>query len=161
MALPIGKKRRVTRFTSGSSAETKRIAARIASRYAKRGKGLARVFGLVGDLGAGKTTFSQEFLRALGVRKKITSPTFVLVKRYPMKKKKGSAGDEAAYHIDAYRLHDAKELRALGFGKIVGSPDHVVLVEWADHVRRAMPKSTTWITFGHLKGDRRSIIMKH
>ncbi len=155
MALSIGKKGRIVKYKSASRAETRKIAMRIASRYIGTRGGSAQVFGLIGDLGAGKTTFTQAFLRALGVRKKITSPTFVLVKSYALKK------GRTAYHVDAYRLHNTKELRTLGFKKIITDPNHVVLVEWADQVRRAMPKSTTWITFEHLKGDTRSIIMKN
>lgn len=116
---------------------------------------MARVFGLVGNLGAGKTTFGQSFLHALGAKGKITSPTFVLVKKYDLKKYKLHA-----YHLDAYRLKDAKELRTLGFKEIITAPHHVVLIEWADRVKRAMPKHTKWIVFEHVSGNKRKISVR-
>lgn len=149
--------RRKVIHESHSRRDTARIARELARelRKEKKSRKTARVFGLVGNLGAGKTTFSQYFLRALGAKGKIASPTFVLVKKYELKKNKLHA-----YHLDAYRLKDAKELRGLGFKEIITSPHHVVLIEWADRVRRTMPKHTKWIVFEHVSGNRRKISVR-
>lgn len=148
-------KRNILKFESRSRRDTKNIAIQLADILKKEKVGRhARVFGLVGNLGAGKTTFTREFLRALGVRGGVTSPTFVLVRRYGTKK---GGGVHAAYHIDAYRLRGAKELGLLGWKEILVSPHHLVLVEWADRVKRAMPKHTRWIVFTHKGGNKREV----
>ncbi|MBI4119571.1 MAG: tRNA (adenosine(37)-N6)-threonylcarbamoyltransferase complex ATPase subunit type 1 TsaE, partial [Parcubacteria group bacterium] len=53
------------------------------------------------------------------------------------------------YHIDAYRLKSASELGTLHFSEIIGDPRNVVLVEWADKVRKILPKTAIWIKFRH------------
>lgn len=113
------------------------------------------MLGLTGDLGSGKTTFVQAFLRSLGVRGRITSPTFIFVKGYALKKNKGEY--KKAYHIDAYRVQKPRDLLHVGFREIVHSPRHIVLVEWADKLKKVMPKNTKWIKFEHMRGSRRSI----
>ena len=94
--------------------------------------------GLVGPLGAGKTHLVKGIAAGNGTvdPRKITSPTFTLIHEYP--------GRLRLYHVDAYRLRGASELIALGFDELVAS-DSVVVVEWADRVRAAMPTDTLWI----------------
>ena len=75
-------------------------------KKAPKNKG-ALILALSGDLGSGKTTFAQYFLRALGVKGKITSPTFVIFKRYPLPSKSYAA----AYHMDCYRISKPKDFR--------------------------------------------------
>ena len=98
----------------------------------------SRVFALVGELGVGKTTFSQAFLSALGVKEKVTSPTFVIIKKY-----------KNIYHIDCYRLKNPEELLVLDFEKILNNPQNILLIEWADKVKSLLPKETIWISFKH------------
>ncbi len=119
----------------------------------------ARVYALVGELGAGKTSFSQFFLRALGAQGTITSPTFVIMKPYPVDPR-AAHGHTTAYHIDCYRLNDERELAALGFARIVGDPKNIVIVEWADKARSILPPDALWIDFAHgvKEGDRRITI---
>lgn len=104
-----------------------------------------RIFALVGDLGAGKTTFSQFFLRALGVTESVTSPTFVIMKSYKLKTK----NYKLAYHIDCYRLKNSEELLSLGFAEILADTKNTILIEWADRVRDILPSTTVWIDFAH------------
>lgn len=117
----------------------------------------ARIYGLQGDLGAGKTTFVQAFLRELGVKGPITSPTFVLMKKYAL-----PSLNKIVYHIDAYRLEKSKELLDLGFEKIVSDTDNVVLIEWADKIKSAIPKEALWLKFeyGEEYGERNIKIEK-
>ena len=83
---------------------------------------------LVGDLGAGKTTFAQGFGAALGITESITSPTFVLVHQYPVLK----AGPvQVLLHADVYRLDSLHEIVELGLGELV-EDGGVALVEWGD-----------------------------
>ncbi len=123
--------------------ETKELAERLALEMP------GRVYALTGDLGAGKTTFSQFFLRALGVTGTITSPTFVIMKPYPL----GAGQYSVAYHLDYYRLKDVHDLNALGFKKILDDPKNVVLVEWADRIADSLPPDAVWLDFTHGSSD--------
>lgn len=101
------------------------------------------VLALCGKLGAGKTTFTQSFGRALGVKKRILSPTFLIMKRFPLIQ----SNFHNFYHIDAYRVK-ASDLKKLGVEEILR--DHnIVLIEWADRVREILPKNTIWIKLEH------------
>jgi len=120
----------------------------------------ARVYALVGELGSGKTTFTQAFLRELGIRGRITSPTFVLMKKYeprhpelpPATARHERAGVSGSiYHIDAYRIDKPKELLGLGFKKIIDDSNNIVLIEWADRIKQLIPKNAVWIKFKHGK----------
>ena len=128
--------------------ETKELAKKLARKMP------ARVYALVGDLGAGKTTFVQTFLRELGVKGTITSPTFVLMKKYychceGAMTRHSARSNLFIYHIDAYRLEKTKELLDLGFKKIISDPQNIVLIEWADRVKKIIPKNAFWIYFEH------------
>ena len=112
----------------------------------------ALVFALKGDLGAGKTTFTQGFGEGLGLGENITSPTFVVLKKYAFKK-------GFFYHIDSYRLSQKEELLDLGFKEIISSPLNVVFIEWADKIKGALPSDSVWVNFEHMGGDQRKIII--
>jgi len=96
------------------------------------------VIGLVGELGAGKTLLVKGMASGSGVSDPnvVTSPTFTLVHEYE--------ASMLFYHLDAYRLSGCEELTALGFDEMT-SCESVVVVEWADRVRKIMPDDTLWI----------------
>lgn len=128
----------------------------------------ALVFALRGELGAGKTTFVQGFLKGLGVRKRAPSPTFVIMRRYALPRAGAHAGKRGifknAFHVDAYRLARAKRhLAALGLGKILSDPENIILVEWADRAKGVLPPGVIWLTFRHGKNanERHIIIKRH
>lgn len=104
----------------------------------------ATVVALVGELGAGKTAFAQGFLKALGVKHPVISPTFLIIRNY-----------SNFYHIDCYRLKKAEELLALGFKEILANPANIVLIEWPELVKKYLPKDTHWIKIQH--GDKKNI----
>ncbi len=88
---------------------------------------------LVGDLGAGKTTFAQGFGRGLGVGEPVTSPTFTLVREYPVDPGGCTGRDRGIrtlLHADVYRLDTLAEIAELGLGERVD--DGVALVEWGE-----------------------------
>lgn len=103
------------------------------------------ILALSGDLGSGKTTFTQYFLRALGVKGKITSPTFVLVKRYALYTKRYSI----AYHIDCYRVKNLKDFKVFDLKEIFNVSQNIVLIEWPERIKKALPKSAIWLNFEH------------
>lgn len=109
--------------TTDSADETRRLAGAVA-RLCEPGDVLL----LAGGLGAGKTTFTQGFGSALGIEEPITSPTFVLVREYPVV---GHKGLRVLFHADVYRLDHLGEIVDLGLGELVDEGG-VALVEWGD-----------------------------
>ena len=116
---------------------------------------------LEGNLGGGKTTFAQGFARGLGVREKVLSPTFVILKSFKLHSPAGGSCFKKLVHIDAYRLKSARELRSLGWQDILKDKDTIVLVEWADRVQRALPPAYIRISFEFLNEHERRIIIEH
>jgi len=109
----------------------------------------AIVIGLEGDLGSGKTTFIQGLARGLKIKERITSPTFVIMKKY-----KFSKGE--LYHIDCYRI-ESRDLFELDFKEIINKPKNIVVIEWANRVKKSLPKDTFWMKFEYLDKDKRNI----
>lgn len=134
---------------AGTAKLAKELAALISEQPTQKG---ARVIALQGELGAGKTTFAKSFLAALGVKESVTSPTFILFRPYPLKTEHYSL----AYHIDCYRLEDPKELVKLGLKEMLKNPKYIVLIEWAERVKKFLPKNIVWISIKHgvKKGSR-------
>lgn len=93
---------------------------------------------LVGELGAGKTTFVQGLAQGLGVRDPVGSPSYLIVQEH--------AGPMPLFHVDCYRLKTAQELAEIGFEEYLQAGG-VVAVEWADNAPQALPASTQWIYF--------------
>lgn len=146
-----------TFMISTSADTTKKIASQLAMDIAATQSDHARVIALSGNLGGGKTTFAQGFAQALGVKMPVTSPTFVLMKIYALEKKKYL---KHLVHIDAYRIDSPQELEHLGFRELLNDKDAVILIEWADRIKKLLPKDTTWITFEHgKKMNERSIMI--
>jgi tRNA threonylcarbamoyladenosine biosynthesis protein TsaE len=145
-----------------SRTKTQKLAEKFAKQILKHKpkKSSAAVIALQGELGAGKTTFTQGFLRALGVKQHITSPTFLIMRKYEISAplKKGFAHYHHAYHFDLYRIQKPKELLDLGFRKIISDPNAIVLIEWPERIKKILPKNTTWIRFEHGKNEKERII---
>jgi tRNA threonylcarbamoyladenosine biosynthesis protein TsaE len=134
------------RFRSKSPQETAKIARHIAKKLVKNEGPL--VVGLVGDLGAGKTAFVNGFARALGVKRPLTSPTFLIIRSYPVK----AGSFWRLYHVDAYRIKKISELETLGFKAVLEDEKNIVLIEWAEKIKKMLPRKTVWIKFEH--GDK-------
>ena len=110
---------------------------------------------LSGDLGAGKTTFVQGFLRGAGIRKKITSPTFTIVKSYKVKSYKDY---KSIYHIDCYRIHKPKDILNMGIREILNNPGNIVLIEWPERIGRILPKKVIAIKLKYGEKENERII---
>jgi len=121
------------------------------------------VIGLVGDLGAGKTTLVQMLAKQLGVEEAVKSPTFILMQVFATDADAKKRGVMQICHVDAYRLESWKELMTIGFEEYSGDGGTVTLVEWADRVPEIhASKSYSELTFGFEADDTRSItIEKH
>jgi tRNA threonylcarbamoyladenosine biosynthesis protein TsaE len=108
---------------------------------------------LVGDLGAGKTTFSKAFAAALGVAHEVTSPTFTIAHGYET----STASVPILMHLDAYRLRGADDLEAVGLFEALDDGAAAV-IEWGDVVSTAFPDALT-ITLGHVDEATRSVAL--
>lgn len=127
--------------------DTHKLAAKIAADVLKSGphQKHARVVALVGDLGAGKTAFVQGFAKALGIKRHLPSPTFLIFRNYGLR----TNDFKFLYHADVYRMDDAGELDVLDFDKVLANPDNIVIIEWADKIKKILPKDTIWLNFSH------------
>ncbi len=118
------------------------LAADVLGRLPQEGAGAALIT-LSGELGAGKTTFTKALGESLGVETTIQSPTYVLMKRYPI-----SFGRfNRLVHIDAYRLNNAEEFSALQPEKFLHDSHALVVVEWPERIQGALPKPDVEIRF--------------
>jgi tRNA threonylcarbamoyladenosine biosynthesis protein TsaE len=97
------------------------------------------VFGLIGDLGSGKTTFTKALGKALGIRQTISSPTFVMMQQFETPEKL------FLYHLDLYRTKNFSEVQSLGITEWWGHPKTVTVIEWADKIKDSLPKNTKLI----------------
>jgi tRNA threonylcarbamoyladenosine biosynthesis protein TsaE len=122
---------------------------------------------LVGELGSGKTTFTQGFLEELGAEGPYTSPTFLIIKHYEKefpisnfqflnKSKNPKSQTQNIYHIDTYRV-GIKDILNLGWEEIIANRRNIILVEWADRIKEIIPNGAVWINFKWLSEKEREI----
>lgn len=132
-------------FLSHSPEQTQRLGVRLGELIHA-----GAVVCLEGDLGAGKTTLAQGIARGWGSLDPVTSPTFVLIQQYRR------ADQSNLYHVDAFRLQDVEEGRALGLEEIMdgGSP---VMIEWPEKVRQLIPEDHLWIGLSWVDESRRRL----
>jgi tRNA threonylcarbamoyladenosine biosynthesis protein TsaE len=108
---------------------------------------------LSGDLGSGKTTFSQIIARILGVEEVVTSPTFIIQKTYKTK----DLVFQSLVHIDVYRFEESKELSVLGFNNLLKQESTLILLEWPEKVAEILPKDINYIYFTFRNDNERLI----
>ena len=118
---------------SNSELETKQLAKNIASKLNKNS-----VIVLQGDLGVGKTKFTEGILEYFNLSDEISSPTFTIVNEY-------NAKDINIYHFDVYRLADIDEFYAIGGEEYFEKG--ICIIEWGEIIQDALPKDYMKITF--------------
>lgn len=105
---------------------------------------------LTGELGSGKTTFTQGLLKGLKVKGPYTSPTFVIMKKYK----------KNIFHFDVYRV-SAKDILNLGWEEIIRNKNNIVIIEWADRIKKIVPNppdgGVLWIKFEWMDEKKRKI----
>lgn len=121
---------------SNSLEQTQRIAKDFLNGLEKKSDE-ACIVGLYGNLGSGKTTFTQFLAKELGITEPITSPTFVIEKIYETKHSQFAR----LIHIDAYRLESGRELQTLNFEELVDNPNNLILIEWPENVKEILPEN--------------------
>lgn len=135
-------------FQTCGPEETRALAARLGALL-----GSGDTLCLIGDLGAGKTTFTQGLALGLGLPpdEPVNSPTFTLVAEHP-------GGRAPLVHLDVYRLPDPSGLYDLAFDEYL-SGDNVVVIEWADKIVEALPPDRLDIALTQLEPDTRRIVL--
>jgi tRNA threonylcarbamoyl adenosine modification protein YjeE len=115
-----------------------------------KAQGKPLIFCLQGELGAGKTHFVKGLAEGLGITDNITSPTFVLMKKYGR-----------FFHIDCYRIYDAEDARQIGLDKIFKIPNAIIAIEWAERIKDIIPTPYWEIKMEHAEDSKRKISIKH
>ena len=126
-------------FKSNSENDTKEFAKKFASK-SKKGD----VIVLSGDLGSGKTKFTEGFLSYFGLEDEISSPTFTIVNEY-------HKDDVNIYHFDVYRLEDSSEFYAIGGEEYFEKG--ICIIEWGEIIEDALPKKYIKIDFSRCPED--------
>lgn len=106
---------------------------------------------LVGDLGAGKTTFVQLLLKGLGYEGDASSPTFTVHRRYPVKV------DKQLHHLDFYRI-GGQDVVTQGVQELMGQPDEIVCIEWADQGAGELPQKRLRIELDYGEAEDQRIV---
>lgn len=123
-------------ITTKSAQETSKVGERLAKELD------ASIVCLYGELGSGKTTFAQGFAKGLGLKQRLLSPTFLIVRRYDVPQ-----SDRWFYHVDCYRINFEKDIEGVGLLEIFTDPSAIVLIEWADRLGKLLPKNRIDIRF--------------
>ncbi len=134
------------------------FAAELMEGLLPREDGRATVLALSGDLGAGKTAFVQSLAAHLGITEQITSPTFVIMKQYPI-----TAGSDfkQLVHIDAYRMKDGHELSVLGWEALLSDSGNLIALEWPELVADVVPETSIKLAFSHVDETTRDVLHDH
>ncbi len=149
-------------MVSKSKIQTQKFAAKLAKKIVSQATGKnAKVLALVGDLGSGKTAFTGGFIKSLGIKTHVPSPTFVIFRRYPISDLKLKIKDlkfKNIFHFDLYRIQKPKEIIDLDFKKIIKNPENIVLIEWPEKILKYLPKDTIKVFLSHSKKEKERII---
>jgi tRNA threonylcarbamoyladenosine biosynthesis protein TsaE len=137
-------------YLSNSKTETYKIAAKIAKEL-KGGEILA----LSGDLGSGKTTFVQGLAAALGIKNQVTSPTFVLLKKYKVESSKLKI--KSLIHVDAYRMESEKDAESIGLSEYLNDKKNLVVIEWPEKIIKIFPDGKKLVKFKYVDENTRKI----
>ena len=142
---------------TNSHKQTQKLGKELAREIIKNGaKKRAVVLELQGNLGGGKTTFLQGFAKGLGIKDKILSPTFVILKHFEIVNSEFTD----FYHIDCYRLKNEKDILELGIKEIMKNPKNIIAVEWPEKIKKVLPKRNIVLEFKFISETQREIIIK-
>ena len=139
-----------------SNRETQKIAKDLARKIIRLKDKKAIIIGLIGELGSGKTTFIQGFVKALGIKERVISPTFIILKKFKIKNLKF----KILVHIDAYRISKPKEIIDLGWKDLIKNPQNIIIIEWADKIKKILSRKYIRVDFRHKNKNKRWIKIK-
>jgi len=142
-------------YLTQSAKQTFNLGKKMASQL-KGGEVLA----LTGELGAGKTVFIKGVAAGLGIKKSVTSPTFVLMKVYPLQAKSYQLKTRRLVHIDCYRIKNPQELIDIGAGEYFGQKETIAVIEWAEKIKKILPSQKIEIKIRLRRQNQREITIK-
>ena len=125
---------------------------KFAKKFAKTLNGGETIL-LIGDLGAGKTTFTKSLAKALKIKEHITSPTFTIVNEY-------HSGKLGLYHFDMYRIEDINEVVELGLNEYFNS-NYVCVIEWPERIGNLVPKKHIKLQINKLGDTEREFVISY
>lgn len=134
-------------YLTQSPSQTEKIGENLAKNLLKKKARI--IIGLTGNLGGGKTTFLKGFAKGLGIKEKIASPTFLIMKSFnvPKDEQLNPQRFSVFFHFDCYRIKKEKEILDIGFKNIVSNSENITAVEWSDKIRKIMPRDSIFIDF--------------
>lgn len=135
-------------YKTSSYSETQELGGKLVSFLDSK-----KVFALYGDLGCGKTTFTQGFARALGIQSKIISPTFIIIRSYKI----NYGTFRRLYHIDLYRIENVYDLDDLGLEEIINDKENIVVIEWPEKMEKLL-KNALKIKLKYVSDNERRLI---
>jgi tRNA threonylcarbamoyladenosine biosynthesis protein TsaE len=154
-------------FITNSPEETQKLGCDFARTLlaGSQGESLLNVIALYGDLGSGKTTFTQGLAKGLGIKGRIISPTFIIVRQYNLKSqisklKTTSVNLKSFCHVDLYRIEVERDLEGLGIEEILNNENNFIVIEWAEKLKNYLPKKRIDIKFSYEKDDSRGITFR-
>ncbi len=115
---------------------------------------------LIGELGAGKTTFVKGLAKGLGIEARIISPTYVVVREHERKVKSQNSkfkSIERLYHLDLYRLNSEKDVLGIDLHDLLKDKQAVTVIEWPEVAQSIIPNQAWTITFGNISENSRTI----
>ena len=121
--------------------------------FGKNFKISSNVIELIGDVGAGKTTFVRGLARGLGVEENITSPSFTISKAYT------TGNGKTLIHYDFYRLKDPG-IMTEDLGENLKNSNNLIVIEWSDTVKNLLPEDRTIITINYNDDGSREVTIK-
>lgn len=121
----------------------------------------SNVLALYGDLGGGKTTFSQGIGKALGISNRMISPTFIVIRSYKLQVISDKLPFTNLYHVDLYRIDMPEEVINLGILDFIKDPKNLVVIEWAEKMGKYLPENRVDIKFEYVDEERRKITIEH
>lgn len=112
---------------------------------------------LSGNLGSGKTTFTQKAAKHLGVTEKVLSPTFVFMHEHKIRK---PSPFKKLIHVDAYRIETKRDFEAIGLRQYIKNPENLIMIEWAEKITQWLPKPNLVLHFMHHSPKKRRVTVK-
>jgi tRNA threonylcarbamoyladenosine biosynthesis protein TsaE len=135
-------------YVTNSFEETQKLGEEFAQKLV-----LGDFVAFYGNLGSGKTTFIQGLARGLGVKRRIISPTFIIVRHYKIE-------NGSFYHIDLYRTENKNDLLGLGLDEIIEDKNNIIALEWAEKMGEMLPQKRIDVHCEYLENDKRRIAVR-
>jgi tRNA threonylcarbamoyladenosine biosynthesis protein TsaE len=136
----------------GSESELTEIAQKVIQHASMHDPAVASIVALSGELGAGKTALVKRIAKELGVEEDVTSPTFLIMRRYET----AHARFTSLVHIDAYRIEEEREMIPLHFTEVCATAGALVCIEWPERIASLVPRDAMRLTIA-IEGEGRSL----